>query len=199
VKTSDFPQIQPATLADWRDWLACNHAQSGSVWLIVYKKATSQFAFSLDQAIEEALCFGWIDSLPRKLDSERTMLLFSPRKSSSLWSAVNKARVQRLLADGRMTSAGLVKIEAAKADGTWDALDVVEALLIPEDLEAAFLRYPGSNSCFEAFPRSVKRGILEWILQAKTAPTRAKRIEETASLAARGERANQWKNRATAR
>jgi uncharacterized protein YdeI (YjbR/CyaY-like superfamily) len=190
---SDLPRIQPATLADWRAWLSDNHTTSGSVWLIAFKKASGRAAFTFDEAIEEALCFGWIDSLPRKLDDERSMLLFSPRKPGSLWSAVNKRRVEKLITEGRMQLSGLSRINAAKADGTWAALDAVEALQIPADLAAAFAALPNSESSFTAFPRSAKRGILEWILQAKTPATRGKRIAETARLAAEGKRANQWR------
>jgi uncharacterized protein YdeI (YjbR/CyaY-like superfamily) len=190
---TELPRIAPATLADWRAWLSENHAVSGSVWLVAWKKASGKAAFTLDEAVEEALCWGWIDSLPRKLDKDRSMLLFSPRKATSLWSAVNKRRVERLTADGRMQPPGLAKITAARSVGTWDALDAVETLMVPPDLATAFAARPGSGARFDAFPRSAKRGILEWILQAKTAETRARRVAETADKAAMGERANQWR------
>jgi uncharacterized protein YdeI (YjbR/CyaY-like superfamily) len=189
----ELARIAPATLADWRAWLEANSAATVSVWLVVHKKSSPDFAFPLDQAVEEALCFGWIDSLPRKLDDRRSMLLFSPRKTGSLWSALNKRRVEKVIREGRMAAAGLAKIEAAKADGTWSGLDAAEALEIPADLADAFRTRPGSRIAFEAFPRFAKRAILEWIIQAKTPPTRAKRVLETAEKAAIGERANRWR------
>jgi uncharacterized protein YdeI (YjbR/CyaY-like superfamily) len=185
--------LEASTLAEWRVWLSANHGTQESVWLVAFKKGSGLATFTLDEAVEEALCWGWIDSLPRKLDEQRSMLLFSPRKPNSLWSAVNKRRVERLTVEGRMQPPGLAKVEAAKASGTWFALDGVEALEIPPDLADAFAAHPGAQALFEAFPRSAKRGILEWILQARTPATRARRVRETAEKAAQGERANQWR------
>lgn len=185
--------IQPETRAEWRAWLQENHAREEGVWLIRYKKAVGKPYVDFDEAVEEALCFGWIDSLPRKLDDERTMLYFAPRKVGSNWSALNKTRVAKMIEAGLMTPAGLTKIEAAKADGSWAALDDVEALVIPPDLGAALDSYPKARAHFEAFPPSARRGILEWILNARRPATRQKRIEETARLAAENIRANQWR------
>lgn len=184
--------VQPGTLAEWRSWLCANHERSDGIWLIAFKKASGRQRFTLDEAIEEALCFGWIDSRPGKLDEARTLLWFAPRKAGSGWSRLNKERVEKLVASGRMTKAGLAKVEAARRDGSWTLLDAVEALEIPPDLAAAFARHPSSRESFEAFPRSAKRGILEWITQAKRPQTRARRVEETARLAAKNQRANQW-------
>lgn len=150
---------------------------------------------SPDDLVEEALAFGWVDSLPRKLDDERTMLLVSPRKPGSNWSAVNKARIDKMASAGLMHPAGVAKIEQAKADGSWTALDAVHRLEVPDDLSAAFDRHPGSAEAFAAFPPSTRRGILEWIGNARRPETRAARIAETADKAARGERANQWRGR----
>ena len=148
---------------------------------------------SYDDVVEEVLCFGWIDSLPRKLDDERTMLWIAPRKQGSNWSKRNKDFVEKLVAEGLMQPAGLAKVEASKLDGSWSALDAIENLVIPEDLATAFENYPTSAEKFEAFPRSAKRGILEWIANAKRTQTRTKRVEETARLAADNIRANQWR------
>lgn len=189
--TSPENSFHPFTRAEWRAWLQENHTQDEGIWLIRYKKATGKPYVTVNEAIDEAICFGWIDSLSRKLDDERTMLYFAPRKAGSNWSALNKRRVEKLIAAGLMMPAGLAKIEAAKQDGSWTALDEVEALVIPPDLAEAFARYPTSAENFAAFPRSVKRGILGWILNAKRPTTRARRIEETASLAAENIRANQ--------
>lgn len=179
--------------AEWRAWLSEHHERKEGVWLITYKKATGKPTVDYDAAVEEALCFGWIDSKGNKLDEERTMLWFAPRKAKTGWSKPNKERIERLLAAGLLMPAGLAKIEAAKADGSWTALDAVEALEIPPDLAAALALYPNAPQYFAAFPRSVKRGILEWISTAKQPATRAKRIEETARLAQDNQRANQWR------
>ncbi len=185
--------IQPTTLEEWRQWLEENHARTEGVWLISYKKATGKPRFNYDEAVEEALCFGWIDSKPNKLDEERSMLWFAPRKPGTGWSAANKLRIEKLSQEGRMASAGLAKVEAAKKDGSWLALDQIEALEIPSDLEQMLATYPPAQRNFTAFPRSVKRGILEWIASAKKPETRLKRVEETARLAAENKRANQWR------
>ena len=185
--------IQPTTLEEWRQWLEENHARTEGVWLISYKKATGKPRFTYDEAVEEALCFGWIDSKPNKLDAERAMLWFAPRKPGTGWSAANKLRIEKLSQEGRMASAGLAKVEAAKKDGSWLALDQIEALEIPSDLEQMLTTYPPAQQNFTAFPRSVKRGILEWIASAKKPETRLKRVEETARLAAENKRANQWR------
>jgi uncharacterized protein YdeI (YjbR/CyaY-like superfamily) len=187
--------IHPKTRAAWRSWLEENHTRTTGIWLINYKKATGKMQFDFDEAVEEALCFGWIDSKPNKLDEERSMVWFAPRKRGTGWSKLNKERVERLLAQGLIMPAGLAKIEAAKADGSWNALDAVEALEVPPDLEQALARDDAAKQNFEAFPRSVKRGILEWIAAAKKPATRAKRVEETAQLAAQNLRANQWQGR----
>jgi uncharacterized protein YdeI (YjbR/CyaY-like superfamily) len=185
--------IHPKSRAAWRRWLAQNHTRPEGVWLISYKKGTGKPRLEYDEAVEEALCFGWIDSKGNKLDEERTMLWFAPRKTRTGWSKSNKARVAKLIAAGLMAPVGLAKIEAAKQDGSWNALDAIEALEIPPDLAAALAANPIAQQHFDAFPRSVKRGILEWIANAKKAETRAKRVEETARLAADNIRANQWR------
>jgi uncharacterized protein YdeI (YjbR/CyaY-like superfamily) len=176
----------------WRAWLEENHAQTQSVWLIIYKKSTDTPSVYYDEAVDEALCFGWIDSKPNKRDEESFFQFFSRRNPKSKWSGVNKRKVARLLEEGRMAAAGLAMIELAKKTGTWTALDEVEAGIIPPDLQQALESYPGSSAYFEAFPISTRRGILEWIQSAKRPETRAKRVEETARLAAQNIRANQW-------
>lgn len=185
--------VHPHTRADWRAWLEQHHARTDGVWLISYKKATGKPRVEYDEAVEEAICFGWIDSKGNKLDDERSMLWFAPRKPGSGWSRPNKERVERLMAAGLMAPVGLAKIEAAKQDGSWYALDAVEALELPPELDAAFAANTTARQYWDAFPRSVKRGILEWIANAKRPETRAKRIEETVRLAAENKRANQWR------
>jgi uncharacterized protein YdeI (YjbR/CyaY-like superfamily) len=193
MKEAPPNSIHPLSRAEWRAWLAENHTRTAGVWLVSYKKATGKPRFDYEEAVEEALCFGWIDSKGNKLDEERSLLWFAPRKGGTGWSKPNKERVEKLIAAGQMTPAGLAKVEAAKADGTWTALDSIEALEIPPDLAAALADHPPAADHFAAFPRSVKRGILEWISTAKTATTRTKRITETATLAAENKRANQWR------
>jgi len=184
-------QVAPETLEELRAWLSQNHQQTDSVWVVYRKKAAGgQFAYG--DIVDEALCFGWIDSLPRKLDADRTMILVSPRKPGSGWSKVNKDKVARLMAQGRMAPPGLAKIEAAKADGSWDKLTAVDALEEPEELRAALRADPQAEQNWNAFPPSARRGILEWILNAKTQATRNKRVRETAALASKNKRANQW-------
>jgi len=179
--------------ATWRKWLEENHAMEKSVWLIIYKKDSDVPSVYYDEAVDEALCFGWIDSKPNKRDDKSYYQFFARRSPKSNWSRVNKQKVERLLAENRMAPAGLEMIRIAKETGTWTALDAIENLEIPHDLTAEFSNYLSSAENFEKFPRSVKRGILEWIINAKRPETRKKRIVETASLAAKNVRANQFR------
>ncbi len=204
-----YPQVPIASRDEWRAWLAEHHGDSRGVWLVTFKKGSGGPHVPYDDVVEEALAFGWVDSLPRRLDDERTQLLVTPRKRRSRWSKVNRERVERLVAAGRMAPAGLAVVEQARADGTWTALDAVEALEEPADLRAALdgvenleepddLRealdaVPQARRHWDAFPRSARRGILEWILAAKRPATRERRVRETAELAGRGIRANQWR------
>lgn len=187
--------VQPKSRAEWRAWLEKNHERQEGVWLVTYKKATGKPRLDYEEAVEEALCFGWIDSKGNKLDDERSMLWMAPRKPGTGWSRLNKQRIERLVESGLMAPSGQAKFEAARQDGSWSALDAVEALEIPMDLKKALRKYPEAKKYFEAFPRSVKRAILEWISTAKKPETRAKRIEETARLASENIRANQWRKK----
>ena len=134
--------VHPLSRDAWRAWLGEHHEHDDGVWFVRYKKATGKPSVSYDEAVDEAICFGWIDSLPRSLDAERSMLYFAPRTPGSGWSRVNKARVTRMTEAGQMTPAGQAKIDAAIADGSWYALDDVENLVVPDDLTAAFDAYP---------------------------------------------------------
>lgn len=191
---ADLPQVHPGSRAKWRAWLQANHDRSKGVWLVIDKKVNGQQPLSYEEICEELVCFGWVDSRPRKLDERRSMLLCTPRKPKSGWAKPNKDRVARMEAAGKMAPTGLAAVAEAKRLGTWSKLDAVEALEIPEDLAQA-LAHAGGAENFEAFPRSVKRGILEWITTAKRPETRAARVTETASLAAKNERANQWRRK----
>lgn len=189
-RRSDHAQVEVASRAELRSWLAANHTQADSIWLVTWKKATADKHVPYATIVDEALCFGWIDSLPRKLDATRTMLRLSPRKPGSAWSRVNKDKVAALVAEGLMTPSGLAKIQQAKADGSWDALNEVETQTLPADLSAALAGNANARRHFDAFPRSVKRGILEWIASARQPETRQRRIAETVAKASDGLRAN---------
>lgn len=178
-----------------RRWLKENHAITNSIWLIKWKKEAGKSFVSYNEIVEQLICFGWIDSLPRKLDQHKTMLLISPRNPKSNWSAVNKKRVSNLLQKGLMQPAGLKLIEQAKENGSWTFLDDVEQLIIPEDLAAALKDNAQAAYYFGRFPASSKRGILEWIKNAKQPATREKRVKETTSKAAQNTKANHPKGR----
>lgn len=172
------------TRQEWREWLEKNHLTSDGLWLIYYKKDTGIPSVSYDEAVEEALCFGWIDSKVNALDNERYKQVFSPRKYKSVWSKLNKQRVEKLIGQGLMTSAGLAKIAAAKQDGSWHTLDAIEALIIPADLKQALETNETANRYFEGFSNSSKKNILFWIESAKRPQTRLNRIAQAVSAAA---------------
>lgn len=186
-------RVQVENRDELRAWLAQNHTTGSGLWLVTFKKQCGEKYLPYDDIVEELLCFGWIDSLPRRLDDDRTMLWIAPRKPGSAWSGLNKERVAKMIAAGRMAPAGLEKVAAAQQDGSWDLLNEVERLTIPPDLAAALARYTAAADNFTAFPPSVRRGILEWINSAKRPGTRALRVEETARLAQNNVRANQWR------
>lgn len=184
-----FEEVEVTSRVQWRRWLAANHEQTESIWLVVYKKHQPSLHLAYDDIVEEALCFGWIDGLTRKLDADRTMLLLSPRKPKSTWSRLNKERVRKLVKRRLMTDAGRAKVDRARRDGSWNILDDVEALVIPDDLAQALRKNPRAKAHFDAFPPSSRKGILWWIKSAKRDATRRKRIAETVRRAARNERA----------
>ncbi len=184
--------VHPLTPRAWRAWLAEHHGTADNVWFVYYKKATGKPVVTYDESVEEALCAGWVDSLPRKLDDERSMLYFAPRKTGSNWSRLNKERVARLESQGKMMPAGAALVAQAKRDKSWNALDDVENLIVPDDLASALANAPPARENWDDFPPSTRKGILEWILNAKRPATRQKRIGETARLAQQNKRANQW-------
>jgi uncharacterized protein YdeI (YjbR/CyaY-like superfamily) len=183
------PLVTPRNRAAWRAWLARNHARSAGIWLVYYKKQTGVPTVTYDEVVEECLCFGWIDSQVRALDTARYCQLITPRKPKSVWSKLNKSRVAKLEKGGLLAPPGIAKIEAAKADGSWAALDRVEALVIPRDLSAALRVNARAQREFAAFSRSTRKHILTWIDSAKRPETRAKRIADTVRLAAEGKKA----------
>lgn len=177
----------------WRKWLEKNHNTEKSVWLIIYKKTSSVPSVYYSEAVDEALCFGWIDSKANKRDDESYFQFFSRRNPKSNWSKVNKQKVQKLIEQGRMTADGLQAIELARQNGAWTALDEVEELKVPADLQLLLDNNKAAQNNWNLFPRSVKRGILEWINNARRATTRQQRIAETVSLAVENKRANQYR------
>ncbi|MBL7851827.1 MAG: YdeI/OmpD-associated family protein [Cyclobacteriaceae bacterium] len=185
-------EFHPRSLQQWRAWLRVNHRKAKNIWLVLHKKSSPGPGIDYVQAVEEALCFGWIDSKPQKKDNHTYLLYFAERKAGSIWSKLNKERITRLIKEGRMTSYGLKKIEAAKADGTWSTLDPVDMLQVPEDLGRAFAKNKKAWKNFEAFPPGIKKQLVYWVLSAKRAETRAARVKEIVAKAARNERANQW-------
>ncbi|QYF73028.1 YdeI family protein [Cryobacterium sp. PAMC25264] len=190
------PRVHAETRAQWRLWLLEHHAHEKAVWLVSWKKATGRPSVGYDDAVSEALCVGWVDSKPQKLDDERTMLYFSPRKPTSDWSRPNKIRVETLRAAGLLLPAGEAVIARAINNGSWTLLDDVEDLIVPADLDEAFSEKPPARANWDRFPPSARRGILEWIVQAKRPQTRAARILETAERASLNQRAAQWTRKA---
>ena len=180
----EAPRVEVRSRAELRAWLAQNHAEAGTIWLVTWRKGAEHHV-PWPEIVRELICWGWVDSLPRKLDAERTMLRISPRHPSSAWSGINKRHAEAARAEGAMTPAGEAAIEAARAGGMWTFLDDVERLEMPEDLLAAL---GGAREGWNDYPDSVKRGTLEWIKSARTAPTRARRIVEVARAARTGER-----------
>jgi uncharacterized protein YdeI (YjbR/CyaY-like superfamily) len=187
----DAPHVQCETREAWRAWLEANHATATSAWLVTWKPRSGNPVLAYEAAVEEALCFGWIDSSGGQVDDQRSRLYFAPRKPRSGWARSNKLRIERLIAEGRMAPAGLAAIERAKANGSWTLLDDVENLVVPPDLRVALEAAPPAADQWAAFPPSTRRMHLEWVAQARRAETRAARIEAIASAAARNERANQ--------
>lgn len=176
--------------AAWRAWLQKNHAIEKSVWLIIYRKECATPSVYYNEAVDEALCFGWIDSKPNKRDDESYYQFFAKRNPKSNWSKVNKLKIEKLIAANLMTEAGFKMIEIAKQNGNWDALNDVDEVILPLDLSEALNNNKLAFTNFEAFSRSSRRGILEWILNAKQPVTRQKRIAEAVRLAEQNIKAN---------
>ena len=187
-----YEQVEVTSATELREWLQANHANSPGIWLVSYKKAAGERYLAYEDIVREALCWGWIDSKARSLDELRSQLLLTPRKPASKWSRPNKIRVAELEAAGRMAAPGRAVVEAAKASGTWTALDDVENLIEPVELKAALDATPEARKNWDAFPRSTRRAALEWIAAAKRPATRERRIRETVELAEQDLRAQQW-------
>lgn len=186
-------EYYPKNRKAWRNWLQKNYADKQNIWLIIYRKTAGKPTVTYDEVVEEALCFGWIDSKPNKRDDESYFLFVAPRKPKSPWSALNKRRIEILLQQNKIEKPGLEKIEAAKKDGSWILLDKIEALEMPVELKEAFSKNKKGLNNFEQFPPGVKKQIYQWVDNAKTEQTLQKRVKETVELAEKNIRANQWK------
>jgi uncharacterized protein YdeI (YjbR/CyaY-like superfamily) len=181
----DAEVVHAEERATWRAWLEANHAGSRGVWLVTRRRG----GLSYEESVEEALCFGWIDSVTGRFDEDRGKQYFAPRKPRSGWAATNKARIERLVAEGRMAPPGLAVIERAKADGSWTLLDSVERLEVPDDLAAALAARAPAAQHFAAFPASARKMMLTWLVTAQRPQTRASRVAAIAEAAAANKRA----------
>ena len=179
---AEFEDVEVKSRAELRDWLTANHAMSGTVWLVFYKKQTAHY-LSIGEIVSELLCWGWVDSVTRGVDADRTSIRISPRNPKSAWSAVNKQKIAENRAAGLMQPPGEALVQIAKENGMWSFLDDVERLEVPDDLASAL----GDNRVvWDAYPRNVQRGTLEWIKTAKKPETRVKRIASVSEDAALG-------------
>ena len=187
------PEVHVDSGAELRAWLEANHDSSDGVWLVTHKKTSATGPYvSWTEIVDELIAFGWVDSVQKRLDEDRSKIQITPRKPQSKWSRVNKERVERLTAEGRMAPPGIAMVELAKETGTWTALDAVERLEEPDDLRAALDAVPDARRHYDAFPPSSRRAILEWVTSAKRPATREARIAETVALAAEDLRASDW-------
>ena len=186
MQKPEAPSVCPASPQHWREWLQAHHHQPGGVWLIYHKKTSPTPTLTWSEAVDEALCFGWIDSQAKPLDADRYQQFFTRRQPKSGWSRVNKDKVQRLLAAGKMMPTGLAAIETAQQNGAWMLLDDVEALRLPPDLELAFNQQPTARHHFAQLSRTAKRNLLLGLVMAKRPATRQQRLAAILALAASG-------------
>ncbi len=193
MKKEDNPEIfYPTNQTEWRQWLQANHVNKQSVWLVYYKKEMNKPTISWSNAVDEALCFGWIDSKKVSIDKEKSHQFFSKRKAKSTWSKINKAKVENLIAHNLMTKAGFESIDIAKQNGSWTILDEVEELIIPADLEQEFKTKAGSKDFFLSLSKSIRKAMLQWLVLAKQPATRQKRIIEIAALTSQKQKPKQF-------
>lgn len=171
-----LPEFCPKDLADWRRWLKKHHAHASGVWLIFYRAGSGKRILTYSEAVDEALCWGWIDSKVQPIDEERFRQVFTPRKAGSGWSALNKRKIEAMEAQGRMQAAGRARIDAAIADGTWTLLDAVEAQEMPVELQGALAAVPTALGYYESLTPGRKKTLLRWLNEAKREETRNIRI-----------------------
>ncbi|MEP1150221.1 MAG: YdeI/OmpD-associated family protein [Balneola sp.] len=189
----DVEEYCPVDKKDWREWLELNHTEKDAVWLIFYKKKSPKYNLSWSESVDAALCFGWIDSTKKTLDSETYKQYFCKRKPKSNWSKINKEKVKTLIDLNLMQHEGYKSIEVAKENGSWSVLDEVEALVVPEDLRSAFDEYQGSSEYFDSLSKSVKKQLLYWVFSAKRSETRQKRILQIVENAAQNMKPKQFR------
>jgi uncharacterized protein YdeI (YjbR/CyaY-like superfamily) len=170
--------IVPESREEWRRWLAINADRGEGVWVVHRKKSSDLEGPDYDDLVEEALCFGWIDSVTHRLDEHRRIQWFSPRRPGGLWSTLNKKRIESLLRQGLMTEAGQKAIDQAKGDGSWSQADDADALIVPADLEAAFDGAPEARAAYDSLPDSSKKQYLWLVYSAKRPETRVRRVAE---------------------
>lgn len=175
--------IYPENPQQWHDWLRENHTRENGIWVLQYNKKSAKPTISWSHAVDEAICFGWIDSLKKKLNEESSIQYFGKRKPKSTWSKINKQKIERLTAENRMSQAGLDIIQIAKENGSWEILDNVEELLVPDDLEEELSNHENATEFFHSLSRSAKKMMLQWVVLAKRPETRQKRILEIAEAA----------------
>lgn len=184
----DISVFYPETLTAWRNWLNKNHEKEPAVWLVFHAKKSGRKTITWSEAVDVALCYGWIDSKKIKVDEHTAHQFFSKRKTKSTWSKINKEKVERLIDAGLMQPAGHASIEIAKQNGSWTILDDIEALIIPADLEAALKQHQGAWDTFQGWSKSVKKMALHRVKMARQAETRTKRISEIMVPASQGKK-----------
>ncbi len=188
----DTETFSPQNSQEWRKWLEGNHIIKNSIWLIYYKKKSKIPSIEYNEAVDQALCYGWIDSKSKPIDDEKYMQFFSKRKPKSVWSKINKNKIDRLTSEGLMAQAGLDIIQIAKENGSWVILDDSEALIVPQDLSIELEKNPLAKDYFMNLSKSNKRNILQWLVLAKRAETRQNRINEIVDLANLGRKPKQF-------
>lgn len=188
----EYDCFYPTSTEEWRAWLAENHAKKDSIWVIFYKKSSKEPSITWSEAVDEAICFGWIDSLKKTIDERSYRQVFTPRKPKSGWSKINKEKVIKLTQLKKMRPAGIAAVERAKQNGMWELLDKIEALILPSELEATFKVEPSAREFYASLSNSKKKGVLYWVISAKRPATKAKRIEEFLKFAAEGKLPNRF-------
>lgn len=188
----DTAIFEPKNQADWRDWLEENHVTQDSVWVIFHKKNSPNPNLDWGEAVDESLCFGWIDSTKKSIDAHRFQQYFCKRKPTSTWSKVNKDKVEELIAAGKMTQAGLQSIEIAKQNGSWTILDSAEALELPPEMEQEFEQHPKAGAFFGSLSKSARKVMLMWIAMAKRPATKLQRIAEIVECAKEGKKPDRF-------
>jgi len=193
LSSKNIETYYPTSRADWRKWLVKNHETKQSVWLLFYNKKSEKVSISWSDAVNEALCFGWIDSKKQTIDEFSYRQYYSKRKPNSTWSKINKEKIEQLVKNGLMSKSGLKSIEIAKQNGFWTILDEVEQLIVPKDLKEVLTSYNNAFEYFDSQSKSSKKMLLYWVASAKRPKTRQKRIEEISKLASNGQKPKQFR------